>query len=63
MANMDGTNSTLLFTNQKGPVGEQIYPLLAKIFDSAFSFAIELFRVKEEVTDVCIYKRNIILFT
>lgn len=30
MANMDGTNQTTLFSGQKGPVGEQLFPLTAR---------------------------------
>ncbi len=33
MANMDGSNHTTLFNNQKGPVGEQMCTLLPKITD------------------------------
>lgn len=31
MANMDGSNHTLLFTNQKGPVGEQMFNSLSNM--------------------------------
>lgn len=41
MANMDGTNQTTLFTNQKGPVGEHAAKLLPKMQNISVYFQSE----------------------